>query len=295
MPTPAPLRRQLTPRDLELFGLLDRHPFTTDQLLRLSQTFPEPFTHERLLRRRLQQLREAGWLLSWPLSTISRGGSPHYWKMTRDGYRLLHGEEVGLPHRRTFETLAPGHHHHTQALGEFLVQTFVCAEQQGTTIQHFARENSVELKAAGFTVRPDCAFQLVTPEGRTYHFCVELDNGTERIRSQLDTESLERKIRGYDAHQAQFGPLDPSRYLVLFVTTRSVERLRHILSLAALVMQNPQRTVFVGVDLATYVANDPFRAASLTDHRGLKRMLVPRTQPTTVQRSRQVQIATRVS
>jgi hypothetical protein len=275
MPT-RPVHRQLMLRDLALLAALDQHSFTTDQLYALSETFAEPFTQARLLRRRLQQLREAGYLRSWALATIGPGGSPHYWKLTREGYRLLQGEDAILPSRRTFEPLAPGHHHHTRALGDFLVHTFRAAKLQGIAVRHFTRENSLELKSGSFSVFPDCAFQLQVPGDKPYHFCIELDNGTERVRSQLDTESIERKLRGYDAHQRQFAALDPQRYLVLFVTTRSSERLRHILDLAALVMQNPQRTVFVGVDLATYLAcGNPFRQAVLTDHRGLKRTLLP--------------------
>jgi hypothetical protein len=293
MPTLFP-RRQITLRDLALLSAIDQHPFTTDQLYSLSETFAEPFTHVRLLRRRLQQLRESGHMRSWPMATIGKGGSPHYWKLSRDGYRLLQGDDAALPARRTFEAINPGHHHHTRSLGDFLVQTFVCAHRQGIAVRHFARENSLELKAGGFTVYPDCAFQLHTSDGRTFHFCIELDNGTERVRSKLDTESIERKIRGYDAHQRQFAALDPQRYLVLFVTTRSAARLQHILDLAALIMENPQRTVFVGIDLAAYLAcGNPFREAVLTDHRGLKRTLIPMPRqvlPTTVAPSSSIRI-----
>jgi hypothetical protein len=279
MPTRS-VHRQITLRDLAILAAVDQHPFTTDQLYSLSETFTEPFTQERLQRRRLQQLREGGYLRSWPMATTGKGGSPHYWKLTRDGYRLLQGEDAVLPSRRTFEALSPGHHHHTRSLGEFLVHTFRAAQRQEIVVRHFARENSLSLKAGEFTVFPDCAFQLQAEGGKPFHFCIELDNGTERVRSKLDTESIERKLRGYDAHQRQFAALDPQRYLVLFVTTRSSERLQHILDLASLVMQNPQRTVFVGIDLATYLACDnPFQQAVLTDHRGLKRTLIPMPRP----------------
>ena len=201
--------RQLTRRDLALQEAVDRHPFTTDQLFRLSVTFAEQFTQERLPRRRLQQLRETGLLQSWTLATVGRGGAPHYWKLTRTGYQWLQGDEIPLPSRRFFEAIAPGHHHHTRCLGDFLVQTLVAAHRQGIAVRHFARENSVTLEANGFLVVPDCAFQLHTPDGRVFHYCVELDNGTERVRSRLDVESIERKLRGYDAHQSQFAALDP--------------------------------------------------------------------------------------
>ena len=279
MPTRIPRshgpRCQIMLRDLALFEALDHHAFSTDQLFRLGVTFDEPFTQARLLRRRLQQLREAGLLQSWPLATVGRGGAPHYWKLTRAGYQWLQGDEAALPSRRFFEAIAPGHHHHTRCLGDFLVQTFLAADRRGIAVRHFARENSVTLEAGGFIVVPDCAFQLHTPDGRSFHFCVELDNGTERVRSRLDVESIERKLRGYDAHQSQFAALDSQRYLVLFVTTRSRDRLTHILDLASRVMRNPQRTVFVGVTLDEYLnSDDPCGAALLTDHRGFKRSFI---------------------
>ena len=68
-------------------------------------------------------------------------------------------------------------------------------------------------------------------------FFVELDNSTERIRSQKELESWERKIRFYDEYQYASG----RRYRVLVVTTRSTERLSHILAAAAELVRNPRR------------------------------------------------------
>jgi hypothetical protein len=181
-----------------------------------------------------------------------------------------------------------GHHHHSLCLAEFLVHLIVTGHQHGCTIESFARENSVKLEVqtaemdgeAGsvFTLFPDCAFVVRVPEGRRFPFVVELDNGTERIRSRQDVESVERKLRGYDAHQSQFDKFHPDRYLVLIVSTRSRIRLDHILATAATVMKQPLRTVFLGADLPTLLQADPFRDSAFIDHRGLKRMLVPRSQ-----------------
>lgn len=266
---------RLTPRDIELLTAIDRHPMTTDQLLNVSQTFSDPFRHSQLLRRRLGCLRQNGLLQSWPLATASQGGSPHYWKLTRDGYRLLYGEDSLLPKRRYFESIALGHHHHTHALGEFLTHLLLTAAQNGVTVQHFARENSVQLKSDAGVCWPDCAFQLINRDKRRFYFVVELDNGTERVRSKQDVESIERKMRSYIGHQAQFSSQDPDRYLVLFVTTRSQQRVEHILDLAADLLDKSQRTVFLGVNLAVFLAGRPFRGSLFTDHRGRKRKLIP--------------------
>lgn len=270
------VRRLFTPRDYEILGAIDRCPLTASQVLKLSQSFAQPFTHERLVRRRLQVLAEAGWIRSWPYAIASRGGSPHYNKLTRTGYRLLHGDDVKLPSRRHFEATAAGHHHHTRCLAEFIVQLTIAARKNHIVVRHFARENATKLETDGFTLFPDCVFQLLTPAGRTFNFMVELDNSTETVRSRLDVESIERKIRGYDQHQSQFtDSRDPRRYCVLFVTTRSTTRLNHILDLAGMVVTNPRRTVFVGVSLEDFLSGNPFRDAIQRDHRGLKRTLIP--------------------
>ncbi len=276
------LQTKIGPRDIELLTALDRCPLTTSQLCQLSQSFPQPFAEEGNLRRRLRALKQADLIRSWTYATATDGRSPHYYKLTRSGYRLLYGEDVTLPRRRYFEAISPGHHHHTRCLADVLVQTIVCGHRLGIELRHYARENTLKLTADGFTLFPDAAFQLVTPDGRTFNFVIELDNGTERIRSRQDVESIERKLRGYDAHQSQFAALDPSRYLVLFVTTRSQVRLQHILDLAGLLMRNPQRTVFVGADLKSFLSSvNPFTKPVLQDHRGLRRTLIPRSTKTT--------------
>jgi len=266
-------------RDFEILTALDRTPLTPTQLCRISQTFATPFLDQHNLRRRLRRLSEAGLVRSWPYAIVSDGRSPRYFKLTRDGYRLLYGEGAALPRRRYFEEVSHGHHFHTYYLADAIVHLAVCGSQQGIELRHFARENTVKLEADGFTVYPDCAFQLVGKDGRGFNYVLELDNGTERMRSKQDVESIERKIRGYDAHQVQFAAGHPDRYLVLFVTTRSKLRLPKIMRLADGLMQNRRRTVFVGCDFATLLRSDPFSDAIFEDHRFLKRTLLPIAEP----------------
>ena len=262
-------------RDLELMTALDQTPLTPAQLLKMSDTFQAPFSDEHTLRRRLRQLSQSGLVKSWSYTIMSAGRAPHYYKLTRAGYRLLDGKDASLPRRRYFEEVSHGRHRHTFSLAELIVRISRTAHQQGIAVRHFTRENQLMLKANGFTIYPDCAFQLVTEQGRTFNFVVELDNGTERVKTKQDVESLERKLRGYDAHQSQYRVDDPRRYIVLIVTTRSHQRLANILNLADTIMQNRQRTVFIGCDLNTMLNKDPFRSPLLTDHRHLKRTLIP--------------------
>lgn len=285
------LNAKIGVRDLELLSAIDRHPLTPSQLCRLSQSFAAPFHDEENLRRRLRTLTAAGLVKSWPYAVASAGRSPQYFRLTRAGYRLLYGADAALPNRRCFEAMHAGHHPHSLYLAELLVHLIVSGHRHGCTIESFARENSVKLEVhspesdggAGsvFTMFPDCAFVVRTSDGRRFPFVVELDNGTERIRSRQDVESVERKLRGYDAHQSRFDKFHPDRYLVLIVSTRSKVRLDHILSLAASVMHQPLRTVFLGADLPALLAGDPYWDSLFVDHRGLKRALVPLRSRTT--------------
>lgn len=315
------LPAKIGPRDIDLLTAIDRYPITSAQLCRLSQTFESPFRDENNLRRRLRALTQAGLLQSWPYAVAGDGRSPRYFKLTREGYRLLYGTNATLPKRRYFEAIRPGHHHHTFSLAELMTHLIVSAKRHGCSIEHFARENSVCLQVHSteattssdrsrggalansiegimaadsspislflgdsansqepsvFTVFPDAAFVIRRADGSQFPFCLELDNGTERVRSKQDVESIERKLRAYDAHQSQFTKFDPNRYLVLIVTTRCMFRVQHILQLASSVMRHPGRTVFVGASLSSCLELDPFTDALLIDHRGLKRTLVPR-------------------
>lgn len=262
-------------RDLEILQALDRCPLTPEQLLRLSQSFQQPFTDAHNVRRRLRELSEAELIRSFVYAMANDGRSPRYYKLTRDGYRFLYGADATLPRRRYFEAIRPGHHHHSFCLAEVVVHLCVTAAKHDCDVLHFARENSVKLQADAFTLFPDAAFVVRRSDGKTFPFVVELDNGTERVRSKQDVESIERKIRGYDIHQGKFDKFDPDRYLVLFVTTRSRDRLQHILSTAASIVSQPQRTVFVGTELKEFLSVDPFVQSALQDHRGLRRQIIP--------------------
>ena len=272
---PKRFNTNIGPRDIEILTALDRTPLTPAQLCRLSQTFPLPFLDEHNLRRRLRRLANSGLVCSWPYAIVTEGRSPRYFKVTREGYRLLYGSDAALPRRRYFEEISHGHHQHTHALAETIVQIAVCGHERGVVLNQFARENSVKLEANGFAMFPDCAFRVEASDDRGFNFVVELDNGTERVRTKQDVESIERKLRGYDAHQSQFAAFSHDRYVVLFVTTRSDVRVRNILTLADNIMTNRQRTVFVGCSLDELLRSDPFRQPVFKDRRLLQRTLLP--------------------
>ena len=136
----------------------------------------------------------------------------------------------------------------------------------------FARENTLRLDIGAESLFPDAAFELVATDDRAFSFHVELDNGTERIRSQKHIDSWERKIRLYDAYQDRCD----GRFRVLVVTTRSRDRLHHILDAANALVRNPQRSLFYGIDLTSFVGeSNPLFSPCFRDRRGNAVSLIP--------------------
>lgn len=272
---PKEINFRIGERDFEVFTALDRCPLTANQLRRLSATFKTPFKNEHLLRRRLRKLISVGLVKKFSYAIASAGRTPSYYKLTQLGFCSLYGAGAKLPRARSFNAISTGHHHHTYNLAEAIVHLCVTAKENNCEIIHFAKENSVTLVAEPFTLYPDSAFVVRRSDGKTFPFVLEIDNGSERVRSKQDVESLERKIRGYDAHQTNFKSVDPDRYVVLFITTRSELRLQNILDVAADLMTNSQRKVFVGCELQSFLSVDPFRSPAFKDHRQLRSCLVP--------------------
>jgi hypothetical protein len=268
-------QRQLTDRDTEILLALDRCPLTVRQLMKLSESFNSAaFASLRSVQDRLHKLHAAGWVRGWRYATTGCGGAPEYYKLSLLGYRLLYGHQAIPPTKRYLAEIGLAHHHHTLSLSEFIVHTAVAAYRRGIRMVNFYRENTLRLAVGDEALFPDCVFELASPAGPTFNFLVELDNGTERVRSQKDTESWQRKIRLYDGLQNESYP---HRFRVLVVTTRSGDRLRHILDAAAAGMHNPRRTLFYGVDLPDYLAEPgAVCAPCFRDHRGLPVVLMPR-------------------
>lgn len=265
--------RLLPARDLHVLASLDLCPLTAAQLLKLSSTFEKPFTSERRVRERLQRLRAAGLVRSFPYAGVS---PVHCYCLTLNGHRLLKGSDAPLPAKRSFSPIAIGHQHHAYCLAEFVVHTLVAARVASVGFGGYYRENSFRLPVAGSVLQPDCAFQLLPPGGPDLGFVVELDNCTERLTSPRDVDSWERKLRLYDAFQDRCA----TRFRVLIVMSRSSARLAHILALAAKIQRNPQRSLFYGIALPDYLRrHDPLGQACFLDHRGQAVRLLPQRAP----------------
>jgi hypothetical protein len=264
------VRGKTTPRDIEILAALDCCPLTALQLLKLSQTFEHPFTTERLVRARLQILSECGRVRRSQYATAGHG-TQNYYTLARTGYQLLHGPDAVPPTKRYFAPIGFSREPHTRALADFIVHTAVAAHHANVAFTGFARENTFWLRVGDDTLFPDGAFQLVVGD-REFSFFVELDNSGQRIRSDsTDAESWERKIRLYEAVQDQCD----MRFRVLVISTRSEQRLSHILQRASQVARNPQRSLVYGICLSDFL-NQP-RALTrrcFQNHRGERVALV---------------------
>jgi hypothetical protein len=265
----------LKDRDRDVLRLLDRTPATAPLILKASGCFAESFEDLRRVRERMQALAAGGWVRSTPMATTSRQAASWY-RLTPEGYRLLHGADSVLPHKTFFMPMPPSRQEHALWLAEVIVHTMVAAEQSFLTINDYRRENSVVLSLGSDTLKPDGSMQIRTADGKQFNFFLELDNGTEPIRSPQQRESIERKVRFYE--RLQDGVLaswqrgdrkrPPPRYRVLFFM-RSAERKKHLLRTARQIARNPDRRVCLGVCVAEYLSDpNPLRSPIAVDHHG---------------------------
>lgn len=264
----------VTPRDVEMLRALDYAPLTARQLEKLSITWESPFGSTRLVRERLQRLGEAKLVSVHRYAILDRGQPENYYLLTRRGYRLLHGPDSQPPTKGYFSPVGLARQPHQRAVSDFIVHTACGAHRSGIRFTGFYRENTIRLTAAGQSIYPDASFALVTRDDKVFRFFAEIDNGTERVRSQKDADSIERKIRTYDAVQDQS---PEQRFRVLFISGRnSQERLDHILEAAAEVVRNPNRTLFYGATLVSYLTTAfAVTSPAFIDHRGHRQSLVP--------------------
>jgi hypothetical protein len=278
-----------TSRDIDVLTSLLMAPLTTAQLLKHSQTFASgPFLSPRNLLDRLQRLAAGGFIRRFPLAIAPAhgGGVAHYFKVTPSGLRLIYGEDARAPSKQFFAPVGVARHHHTHALSEFLVTTAVAAHKHGFRMHDIYPENTLVLDIQGERLLPDTRFDLqgerLLPDTRVdlqdapdrFRFLIEQDCSTETIRSTKHDDTILRKLRLHDAYQDQTG----ERHRVVFVSSRSRERLVHILDAAASIVRVAERTLFLGVYLADYVnAVDPVREPLFLDHRGQQHALLPQT------------------
>lgn len=262
-------------RDTEILRLLDRTPSTAPLILKASATFDQPFDDLRRVRERMQALSSGGFVRSALISATSAQAASWY-RLTPDGFRLLYGADAPLPHKTYFMPMPPSRQEHARWLAEVVVQTMVAAKTAILDLADYRRENSVVLSLGAAKLKPDGSMQLKSRDGREFNFFLELDNGTEPVRSKHHREHLERKVRFYerlqDAVLAKWnrGRRDypPPRYRVLFFT-HSIERQKHLLRTSRLIARNPDRRLVLGISLSEFLSDpNPLRSPIALDHFG---------------------------
>ena len=266
----------VTARDWDIFRALARCPLTVRQMEKVSETFAAPFRSERRLQRRLHALATAGLVRQWRYATPGPG-VPCYYTLSPESYRLLHGHDAILPGHRAFEPLSNSRQQHTQALADFIVHTAVAAHHADFTIAEFHREGSLRLQVGPDFLYPDCTFRFIAPDGRTFDFYAELDNGTETVHTQDGNGSFEHKIRFYEAYKDQCKALGKDhRFRVILVASGTDKRLGHLLTRSKDLLRIKQRPLIYGITLRDYLdCATPLTIACFLDNCGARRALVP--------------------
>jgi hypothetical protein len=271
----ATARVKLTARDEDLFRAIDRCPLTVRQLRRLSCTFSIGFGSDRRLQDRLAQLTRAGLLRRFRYAS-SLGSGQFYYTLTAQSFYVIHGDDAVLPGPSAFREVSIARQHHTHCLSDFLTHTMLATKQAQATLSDFTRENALKLTIDGHDLFPDSSLTLTVPGRPSFLFYVELDNSTEVLASRGARESWIKKLRFYENLQN----VTPTRFRVLGVVTRSVQRLHNLTSLAASIAVNKDRSVFLSVFLPDYLGADrPLTTPIFTDHRRLRVPLLPMTDP----------------
>ena len=261
-------------RDHYLLSALYLTPLTIPQLLELSRTWPAPFFAWDTLYHRLEKLRGGRWVRRWPYA-IAIDGAKTYYKLTPAGYRTLVGNDAArAPGRYSFSQMT--HPWHTYWLARFIVKTLVTARRFGVTLEECYPDNTVPLAGDTSALYPDFLITVVAHDGRRYHYCIELDNATQSIRSETNLDALEWKIRRYEAWQyaaAERG----ENFRVLFATTGSLPHAKNIVAVAADILLDPRRELVLSCRLQDYLAApNPFTQPVWLSQRGQRAAMIPR-------------------
>jgi hypothetical protein len=270
---------QLSSRDQALLQLLDRTPATAAQIRKASIIFGgDAFGNERRVRERMQALNRMKLVRCYALA-ISGGGLANYYKLTPEGYRLLHGLEAKLPHRSYFGALSPAQLLHSLQLADVVIHTLIAAHTHRVTVTAFHRENELTLEVGQHRTSPDCHIQLAA--GRLFNVLFELDRSTESLDSPA-ANSVRQKLLAYDAYQdyawslwKQRGEQGTRPYFRVAFLTISAERAQHVLALARDCARNPDRHLCYATTIDSYLAaGDAVREPLFLDHHGRWQALV---------------------
>lgn len=262
-----------TARDQQIHEALTLTPLDTQQLLKLSETFMQPFSSARKLRERMQEHAGAGWVRTFAYATTTVG-AVNYYKLTPAGYRMLHGPEAVLPKESAFRDVSPALQRHTRHLADIIVHTIYHAHVGGIRIHNQIGENRLTLALGDRQQKPDYSFRLAAG-GEVFTYYDELDESTEPIASTKQRESLEAKIRFHEDYQNATG----ERYRVRVIFSKATARFTQFLALARQ-HATRQRMIFLAMLLDDYMKHgSPLTSPMFVDHRNRLQSLVPAAAP----------------
>ena len=276
-------RTLFTPRVRQLLQALERGPRTAAQLLKESRTFADPFTNLNFLRRNLQNYGQARWIRAWRYATSAQGAL-NYYKLTRDGYRLLHPDGEGpQPSASYFGEVPVSRQHHTRTVADVVVHAIVAGHEHGIRLVSSHAENQLALKLGEELLKPDFQMTLEAPTGEQFRFLLEVDNCTEPLlATDPHRESIRRKIAFYERYQEHWLALWKQggaagvapRFRVLFFTA-TPGRVREILAVAASGAIWDNRRLCYAATVQEFLADtDAIRSCIFLDHTGHWRSLV---------------------
>jgi hypothetical protein len=245
---------------------------TADQIRRLSQTWTEPIHSVRRTRALLLTLARHRLVRVHVYASTRLGQPENYYTLAPQGYWLLHGPDAPQPTKAHVSPVSISRQEHTRSLADAIVQIHLMAHTEGASLSEFYRENALRLELAGDFLAPDASFTLVDQAGKEFQFHVELDMGTERIRSTRTDQSLEAKLRFYD----RWATVQARRFRVLFlVASDSAARRDRILQAFHDLTTNRLRTLVYAATLQDLLQTTSMHAPVFHDHRGRVHSLYP--------------------
>ena len=257
---------QLTHRDEQTLLALQKLPLTGKQLFQLSETFPVPFSSERVLRRRMQRLAEEGMARRFFYAFPTNGRNPAYWRLTRASFRLLNGltGQDPLPRKSFFSPMGVRLHFHNHAVAQVVVRLLVDAHRNSIEIEDLQIETSLAVMD-GEQIVPDATLVLRTSEGKHFRFYLELDTGSARVSTlQKLPTSIQKKLEFYERYRRS----NNDSFRVLFVTTSSKQRALNILRFGAGLINNySSQSIYASFFPELLAAKDSVTERAFLNHR----------------------------
>ncbi|MEM9354717.1 MAG: hypothetical protein AAGB04_00760 [Pseudomonadota bacterium] len=147
------------------------------QLQRLSLSFDDPFSDELYARRAMNRLLKRGLVIEHSFPDRRK-----YWRLSREGYRLVYGPDKAIPTKPSiYRAISASYERHARKLADLLVEIRVAAFLAGIEVVFIYGDHQRKLTHDGETKIPDAVVGLKLKGRKTYTIIFELDCGTEPV------------------------------------------------------------------------------------------------------------------